>query len=171
MIVWCLICRRNCLGSSQRQRPRAWTDQCALFSFVLGVGTFQLFSLLHQVCLRYLKCCSSNRHQVGGRECHAMYNYYHKPICCDDCSIVVIIITPFHSTIITSPSPTVLVDQSPNVDRGGRSMYTVMSLSDTLIARHPVGGTGVLSTAEPPPTWHRPPRHVGEGAVLTPPDS
>lgn len=48
--------------------------------------------------------------------------------------------------------PTVLVDQSPNVDRGGRSMYTVMSLSDTLIARHPVGGTGVLSTAEPPPT-------------------
>lgn len=32
--------------------------------------------------------------------------------------IVVIIITPFHSTIKTSP-PTVLVDQSLNVDRGG----------------------------------------------------
>lgn len=46
------------------------------------------------------------------------------------------------------PPPTVLVDQSPNVDRVGRSM----SLGDTLIARHPVGGTGVLSTAEPPPT-------------------
>lgn len=68
-----------------------------------------------------------------------------------DVMIVVIIITPFHSTIITSP-PTLLVDQSPDVDRGGRSMYTVMSLGDTLIARHPVGGTGVLSTAEPPPT-------------------